>query len=69
MTCLTTAAKSKGFVWMEKRSVQEISLEMRHNLVKLVDATIRVRRAEKERTTAIIKLLKLQKEMEGATGD
>ena len=49
---------------MEKRTVREINLDMRHSLVKLVDATIRIKKAEKERTAAIIKLLKLQKEME-----
>jgi len=49
---------------MATRSVREISLDMRHSLVKLVDATIRIKRAEKDRTAAIIKLLKLQKEME-----
>ena len=49
---------------MAKRSVQEISLDMRHSLVKLVDATIKIEQAERERTMAILELLSLQKELE-----
>ena len=54
---------------MERRTVQEITMDMKESLVKLVDATIRIKKAEKERTTAIIKLLRLQKEMEKSALD
>lgn len=46
-------------------SVRENSLDMRHSLAKLVDATIRIEEAERDKTMAVLKLFSLQKELEG----
>lgn len=49
---------------MEKRSVREISLEMKKSVLKLLDATKRAESAERDRTIAIVELTNLEKELE-----
>jgi hypothetical protein len=49
---------------MATRSVQEISLEMKKSILKLLDASRQAMEAEKERTIATIELSNLQKELE-----
>ena len=39
---------------------------LRHSLAKLVDATARIDDAERDRTAAIVELLRLEKELERA---
>jgi hypothetical protein len=49
---------------VEKRSVQEISLDMKKSIEKLLDASRRIEQAEREQTFAILNLMNLQKELE-----
>ena len=49
---------------MEKRSVEEIALDMKKSILGLLDATKRAGQAERDRTLAIVELLNLQKELQ-----
>ncbi len=48
---------------MASRTVREISLDMKRSLEKLVDATDRIEQAERDRTMAIVDLLRLHREL------
>jgi hypothetical protein len=52
---------------MEKRSVQEIALDMKKSILRLLDATKRAEQADRDRTVAIVELLNLQKELQRMT--
>jgi len=49
---------------MEKRSVQEIALDMKKSILRLLDATKRAEAAERDRIIATVDLLNLQKELQ-----
>ena len=53
----------RGFQ-MRRRTTAEIARDMRRNLERFVAATIKVKRAENERISAIVRLLQLVKEFE-----
>lgn len=47
----------------EKRTVQEITQDMKETILRLLDATKRAEQAERDRKIAIVELLSLQKEL------
>lgn len=54
---------------MEKRSVLEITQDMKESLTKLLSAISQIAKAETNLMMAIIELLELEKELERSTLD